>query len=225
MNQEPKKMVTLNHMAGKIFDLAFMYTNSDIIAAQESEQNPIEATFNLIDSVAHTKIYGRNKNESLNLIFDLLRICIVKKSSDLYHDNNAFSQIFFHKLSIILNGEVSLFPMYNDDTTRFNLFMQPGLSEDGNQIIPRPILEWVIEYINELQETSEALRPQAPIGVCPLCDGIFMKKRTDHVYCSKYCKSASWANEKGKEYFAEKARNNRAIKNRRSTTTRSAKNK
>lgn len=66
-------------------------------------------------------------------------------------------------------------------------------------------------YTNRLTEDPR-LREHESIGVCPWCNGVFLKKRTDQEYCTSRCRSEAWAAEKGKEYFAEKARESRAAR-------------
>ncbi|MBN2320889.1 MAG: hypothetical protein JXR49_17550 [Acidobacteria bacterium] len=66
-------------------------------------------------------------------------------------------------------------------------------------------------YVNTLTEDSP-LRPYEPIGICPHCDGIFLKRRTDQEFCTVQCRSDAWVAKKGKKYFAQKARESRARK-------------
>lgn len=83
------------------------------------------------------------------------------------------------------------------------------LSRGSNLI--RVTVEDAIRYINLLAENPD-LKTSEPIGVCSQCNGIYMKRRTNQEYCSTRCRSEAWANAKGKNYFAAKARESRAAR-------------
>jgi hypothetical protein len=75
---------------------------------------------------------------------------------------------------------------------------------------------WVLTYhisyyLNCLAE-NPVLNKYAPIGVCAVCDAIFQKGRSDQIFCGPGCRMKSFAAQKGNQYFADKARRNRAAK-------------
>jgi len=213
MNQQQKDSVILNYAAEKLFRSLYNSVNITAkIGIDFKSDIPAEALKGLSDEKkdVYTAVYGRKETQvnEMNIIFDFLRKIICNTEMEFSKENAEM----FKNISAILNKKIFLSYVINSDKT---ITLYAYQKHPGNVYL-RSIVEAIIEYINTLQTVSDNMKQSAPVNVCPLCDGIFMKKRTDQTYCSKYCKSASWANEKGKEYFAEKARNNRAIKNRHS---------
>jgi hypothetical protein len=72
-----------------------------------------------------------------------------------------------------------------------------------------PLLRFIAEDLlrfSRLLVKNEILWMHNPIAVCPCCDGLFLKAKSNQEYCSTRCRIAHWAYLKGKEYFAEKQR-------------------
>lgn len=116
-------------------------------------------------------------------------------------------------MSEILNGGLK---ELSAARTQAGLFFIPV-----RQSLLRSIAENALRYINVLAENPQ-LKSYEPIGVCARCSGIYMKRRTNQEYCSTACRSETWASGKGKQYFAEKARERRAAQKALGTAIREA---
>lgn len=66
-------------------------------------------------------------------------------------------------------------------------------------------------YANCLADDPR-LKAYEPIGICNQCNNFFVKRRMDQEFCKTSCRFEAFAEKKGKTYFAEKARNNRAAR-------------
>ena len=149
------------------------------------------------------KLYGphpvpQNIETSIQAIFDVLRR-VIGEDETLTYDIGLLV-----KLENILNKDVALDAEF-DEKSHIHLYY----SDDAAL---RQFAEAAMRYVNILYDTTDNLIQLAPIGACPKCGTIFKKTRNDQKYCSKQCKFASWANEKGNKYFAEKAKQNRLAK-------------
>jgi hypothetical protein len=82
---------------------------------------------------------------------------------------------------------------------------------DPETSLPRRVAEAAVGYLNLLAITPDA---EGFVGVCPACGGVYLKHRTDQVHCTPRCRFAAWASEKGNQYFADRARENRAAKSK-----------
>ncbi|HYK89794.1 MAG TPA: hypothetical protein VE398_13535 [Acidobacteriota bacterium] len=90
-------------------------------------------------------------------------------------------------------------------------------SESGPYFVAilNPLLRSAVQTMTrytKLLASNPELIPCAPIGVCPLCDALYLRSKSDQEYCSPKCRVSRWANEKGKAYFARKQREHRARK-------------
>jgi hypothetical protein len=107
-----------------------------------------------------------------------------------------------------LKAELDLIArVLNQSPIELDAVMQDGrvcLRRSSNRF--RFVVEDLVGYVNLL---DPRLKSYEPIGVCMQCDGIFMKRRTDQLFCSSACRSESWAAKTGKVYFAERARESR----------------
>ncbi len=75
----------------------------------------------------------------------------------------------------------------------------------------RVAAEYLILYFDCFKETPE-LAKHKPIGLCPACDTLFVKGRSDQEYCSDACRFGQWRDgkkEKDQDYFAKRARDRR----------------
>lgn len=213
MNQQQKELTILNHAAEELFKFLFMCVHRNMVIDFKSDfMNKVYR----VNKTSELEIYGGSEtpvDEPLRIIFELLRNCICKNDNELWDDEDfQKNSTFLEEASKILNEHEYLIPLFTNIGERFSL--SAWLMFDSGEITRRPLLESAIRYINILHGIPEDMRSLAPVGVCPQCNGIFKKKRTDQRYCSKKCKFASWADGKGNKYFAEKARNNRQAKKR-----------
>lgn len=99
-----------------------------------------------------------------------------------------------------------------------NAPVEIGLHDVGGRLyldpkasLPRRVAEAAVGYLNLLALTPDA---EGFVGVCPACGGAYLKRRTDQVHCTPRCRFAVWAAGAGNEYFAKKARENRAAKSK-----------
>lgn len=101
----------------------------------------------------------------------------------------------------LLNEPIALVPTPEGS----HIFLAP---ERGSN---RAVADAALAYINALAEYGEGLDVE-PVSICPQCGGLFLRQRASKQYCTPRCRFAVWASEKGNQYFAEKARENRAAK-------------
>ena len=140
----------------------------------------------------------QNIENSVQVIFDVLRK-ILNKDETLVYDIGLLV-----KLENILNKDAPIDAAF-DEKNRIHLYYGDGAAL-------RQLAEASMRYVNILHDTPDDLLMLAPINVCPRCSAIFKKNRSDQKYCSKQCRFALWAGEKGNRYFAEKAKKNRLVK-------------
>ncbi len=84
-----------------------------------------------------------------------------------------------------------------------------------------PLLRFLADDLvrfSRLLVKDEVLWKQNPIAVCPYCDGLYLKAKSNQEFCSTKCRVALWGKTKGKAYFAKKQREFR--KNKKETRKR-----
>ncbi len=72
-----------------------------------------------------------------------------------------------------------------------------------------PLLRFIADDLvrySHLMARMDDLWEQNPITVCPYCDGLFLKTKSNQEFCSTRCRVACWGKTKGKAYFAKKQR-------------------
>jgi len=152
---------------------------------------------------------------SLNVVLDVLRICIagISKEENLT-SQKPIDRLMNSKFPKGLESKpelASAFKSLLDEKLEIKVSDRPPTTFSIRPCF-RVLAEESMRYINLLNERNLLLKCSEPIGVCPECNGIFLKKRTDQIYCSTRCKSASWVDKTGNAYFAKKAKKNRQIK-------------
>jgi hypothetical protein len=73
--------------------------------------------------------------------------------------------------------------------------------------------EKLIRYLGYFSADSRLLK-HMPIGLCPNCAALFLKRRSNQACCSPKCRFESWRTEVGSDYW--KAEKRRARKQKRS---------
>jgi len=69
----------------------------------------------------------------------------------------------------------------------------------------RFIADDLVRFSRLLVKDEEGWK-QNPIAVCPYCDGLYLKAKTNQEFCSTKCRVARWGKGKGKAYFVKKQR-------------------
>ena len=165
-------------------------------------------------------VYGRSDvppiDKATDVIFTFLKKFIRLTDDELSKDEDLKEgSLFLNEFKNILNERVAV--LINNSGGSYNIFSK--FKENSEYYSARLVAEAAIGYINAFYDLEfNFYKDRAPVGICPQCDGIFHKTRVDQMYCTKSCKFAMWAKQKGKEYFIKKIeRNNAAKKNKENT--------
>jgi hypothetical protein len=70
-----------------------------------------------------------------------------------------------------------------------------------------PLLRFIADDLvrfSRLLVKDEERWKQNPIAVCPYCDGLYLKTKSNQEFCSTKCRVGRWGKTKGKAYFAKK---------------------
>lgn len=198
MNQQQREIAVLNHAAEKLFGFLWQASEVDKYLPHGKQSADFHRTGK--NDVFLKIVYGKNGDvetpQDITAILNILRVCLMRREPDA-------------------QTCLSLQHALNQNITVRSYYGQGGYSVPilhGN-IAVRRLAECAIDYLSTLAKISANGNENINfVGVCPQCDGIFKKKRIDQTYCTKECKFSAWAKEKGKKYFAEKAKRNRAAK-------------
>ena len=217
MNKQQEAIAELKRTANTLFYNFYKFLIQPDVEFAHCEEKILNGSFLKViygSSETPVKIHPE-KEASLNVILDVLRICITgapkeENLSGLSPMERLMRSRFPRGLES--NAElVTAFESLLNENLEIKISDRPPTTFSFKPCF-RTLAEGSMRYINLLNERGDYLKKSEPIGACLECNGIFLKSRTDQTFCSKTCKSASWADRRGKEYFAKKMRENRQSK-------------
>jgi len=114
-------------------------------------------------------------------------------------------------------------PLSNDELLGLTRALNRPILGLGNQItalgfpyclgltgnLARVLADLLVNYLSFFHRDPRLFKNK-PIGLCPVCDGLFLKLKANQQYCSGDCRFKNWTAKypdywwKGKRYFAKK---------------------
>jgi hypothetical protein len=105
------------------------------------------------------------------------------------------------------------------DLPSYTIQTAPAIKVEIEYTFEKFVAEQLLAYLGRLGSNSKLLKFN-PIGICGICEGLYLKKKLSQKYCTGECKQKGWYRDTLRDdpgYFARHAAKSREVKAKQKT--------